>query len=127
MARAANAWYPNALLLFEDPMRATALDKAAINASLKTVPRWTLSPTAPSISRRLKFADFNAAFGFMTRIALAAEKADHHPEWSNVWNRVDIVLTTHDAGGLTEKDFALAATIDAVAAEAGAAEAGATQ
>ncbi|MFN0023587.1 MAG: 4a-hydroxytetrahydrobiopterin dehydratase [Parvularculaceae bacterium] len=101
-------------------MRAAALDKAAIDASLKVLPRWALSSAAPSISRRLTFADFNAAFGFMTRIALAAEKADHHPEWSNVWNRVDIVLTTHDAGGLTDKDFALAAVIDAVAAEAGA-------
>lgn len=95
-------------------MRATALDKAAINASLKTVPRWTLSPTAPSISRRLKFADFNAAFGFMTRIALAAEKADHHPEWSNVWNRVDITLTTHDAGGLSDRDVAMAKAIDII-------------
>lgn len=94
-------------------MSAKPLDRAAIEAGLSTVPRWSLGPDGRSISRSLKFADFNAAFGFMTRVALAAEKADHHPEWSNVWNRVDIRLTTHDAGGLTEKDFALAAAIDA--------------
>lgn len=94
-------------------MTAKSLDRPAIEDNLKRAPRWTLSADGLSISRSLIFADFNAAFGFMTRVALAAEKADHHPEWSNVWNRVDIRLTTHDAGGLTEKDFALAAFIDA--------------
>ncbi len=89
------------------------LDRAAVAARLSAAPQWTLAADGLSISRSLIFADFNAAFGFMTRVALAAEKADHHPEWSNVWNRVDIRLTTHDAGGLTEKDFALAAVIDA--------------
>lgn len=73
----------------------------------------------PAIERSLKFADFSAAFGFMTRVALAAEKADHHPEWSNVWNRVDILLTTHDAGGVTERDEQLARIIDAAALEMG--------
>ena len=60
------------------------------------------------IARSFAFADFGAAFAFMTRVALAAEKADHHPEWSNVWNRVDILLSTHSDGGVTDKDIALA-------------------
>lgn len=89
------------------------LTTAAAAERLKAAPLWTLEPDGLAIARSLKFADFNAAFGFMAQVALAAEKADHHPEWSNVWNRVDIRLTTHEAGGLTEKDFALAAFIDA--------------
>jgi len=67
------------------------------------------------LHRELRFADFSAAFGFMTRVALAAEKADHHPEWSNVWNRVTIDLTTHDAGGITANDVALAQHINKLA------------
>lgn len=73
---------------------------------------WTFDAVRNGIAKRFVFADFNEAFGFMTRVALAAEKADHHPEWSNVWNRVDILLSTHSAGGLTGKDIALARTID---------------
>ena len=69
-------------------------------------------PSAP----RFSFADFSQAFGFMTRVALLAEAADHHPEWSNVWNRVDILLTTHDAGGLSMRDADLARAIDALVA-----------
>ena len=69
-----------------------------------------------AITRSLRFKDFNAAFGFMARVALAAEKLDHHPEWCNVYNRVDITLSTHDAGGLTELDVTLARQIDALAA-----------
>ncbi len=65
--------------------------------------------------REFRFQDFSAAFAFMTRVALAAEKLDHHPDWKNSWNRVEIRLTTHDAGGLTERDFALAQAIDKVA------------
>jgi 4a-hydroxytetrahydrobiopterin dehydratase len=91
------------------------IDEAAAASALKALPMWALEPGGKAIRRSLKFADFNAAFGFMARVALAAEKADHHPEWTNVWNRVDIRLTTHDAGGLTPKDFALAAFIDAAA------------
>lgn len=64
------------------------------------------------IARRFTFADFSQAWGFMSRVALLAEAADHHPDWRNVWNRVDIRLTTHDAGGLTDKDTALARAID---------------
>ena len=99
-------------------MNPKPLDRAAVAERLKTHPLWKLEESGLAISRRLRFADFNAAFGFMARVALAAEKADHHPEWSNVWNRVDIRLTTHDAGGLTQRDFDLAASIDAAAAGA---------
>lgn len=96
-------------------MKPTVLDRAAVAERLKSLPQWRLDAGGLAISRSLRFADFNAAFGFMARVALAAEKADHHPEWSNVWNRVDIRLTTHDAGGLTTRDFDLAFVIDAAA------------
>jgi 4a-hydroxytetrahydrobiopterin dehydratase len=78
---------------------------------------WTLVSGRDAITRSIRFADFNQAFGFMTRVALMAEKMDHHPEWFNVYNRVDITLSTHDAGGVTEKDAVLARFIDGVAAE----------
>ena len=65
-----------------------------------------------TLTKQFKFADFSAAFAFMTRVALLAEKADHHPDWSNVYNRVNITLTTHEAGGLTDKDFDLAGAIE---------------
>ena len=83
-------------------------------AALAELPGWTHDPVRDAITRRFTFADFNAAFGFMARVALMAEKADHHPEWSNVWNRVDIMLTTHDAGGLSKRDVAMARAIDAL-------------
>ena len=76
---------------------------------------WAETPGRDAISKTYKFPDFNAAFGFMTRIALKADQMDHHPEWSNVYNKVEITLTTHDAGGVTEKDAALAKFIDEVA------------
>ena len=79
--------------------------------------RWR-ADGADAIARSLTFEDFNAAFGFMTRVAIWADKADHHPEWSNVYNRVDVRLTTHDAGGVTDKDLALARFIDGVSGEA---------
>jgi 4a-hydroxytetrahydrobiopterin dehydratase len=91
------------------------LDNEARTAALRGLPEWTYDPDRRGISRNLRFADFVTAFGFMTRVALAAEKADHHPEWSNVYNRVDILLTTHDARGLSERDIALARRIDALA------------
>lgn len=69
-----------------------------------------------AIVRSLVFADFNAAFGFMTRVALLADRMDHHPEWSNVYNRVDILLTTHDTGGVSERDVKMARFIDSIAA-----------
>ena len=80
---------------------------------------WTFDEGRNGIARRFKFADFGEAFAFMTRVALEAEKADHHPLWSNVWNRVDILLSTHSAGGVTAKDVALAARIEAIAPQAG--------
>jgi 4a-hydroxytetrahydrobiopterin dehydratase len=81
-----------------------------ITAAMADVPGWTLN--GDGIDRSYKFKDFTQAFGFMARVALLAEKADHHPEWSNVYNRVEIRLTTHDAGGLSSRDFALARAID---------------
>jgi 4a-hydroxytetrahydrobiopterin dehydratase len=80
---------------------------------LAALPDWTFDETRGAIRRRFVFADFAQAFAFMTEVALAAEKRDHHPEWSNVYNRVEVVLTTHDAGGLTEKDIDLARVCDA--------------
>jgi 4a-hydroxytetrahydrobiopterin dehydratase len=88
------------------------------------LPAWRLVEGRDAITRSIKFADFNAAFGFMSRVALAAEKQDHHPEWFNVWNRVDITLSTHDAGGLSARDIALAEVIDKVAGEMGGNAAG---
>ncbi|MDT7534926.1 4a-hydroxytetrahydrobiopterin dehydratase [Sphingobium sp. SA2] len=81
-------------------------------AALAELPEWTVVAEPDGISRRFVFRDFVAAFGFMTRVAIVAEKADHHPEWSNVYNRVDIILTTHDAGGLSQRDVDLARAID---------------
>jgi 4a-hydroxytetrahydrobiopterin dehydratase len=77
-----------------------------------TLPDWAQVAGRDAIQRSLKFRDFNEAWGFMARVALLAEKHDHHPEWSNVWNRVDIVLSTHDAGGLSARDVKLAQAID---------------
>ncbi len=91
------------------------LDDAEIRKALGDLPGWTLSPEGDAISRSFRFADFAQAFAFMTRSALAAEKLDHHPEWSNVYNRVEVKLTTHDAGGLTKLDFDLAGLMDAAA------------
>lgn len=82
--------------------------------ALADLPLWTPVAEPEGISRRFTFTDFNAAFGFMTRVAILAEKADHHPEWSNIYNRVDIVLTTHDAGGLSQRDVDLAKAIEAL-------------
>ena len=76
---------------------------------------WSFDAGRNGIAKSFKFADFGAAFAFMTRVALAAEKADHHPEWANVWNKVDILLSTHDAGGVTGKDIALARQIEEMA------------
>ena len=79
---------------------------------LTKVPAWTLDPAGKAIQREFKFRDFNEAWGFMNRVALLAEVRNHHPEWSNAWNTVRITLTTHDAGGLTDKDIGLAQEID---------------
>jgi 4a-hydroxytetrahydrobiopterin dehydratase len=91
---------------------ANKLDDAAIAAGLKVLPGWSRVPGREAITRSFKFADFSAAWGFMTRAALVAEQMNHHPEWFNVWNRVDVTLATHDAGGITELDLRLAAAMD---------------
>ena len=87
------------------------LTEEQIDAALTDLPGWTR--VGEGLNRTYRFADFVAAFAWMTRVALLAEKADHHPEWSNVYNRVEVRLTTHDAGGITVKDIALAKAIDA--------------
>lgn len=91
------------------------LDAAEIENALSQLQGWSLSEDGSAINRHLTFANFSEAFGFMARVALAAEKMDHHPEWSNVYKTVDIALSTHDAGGLTELDLKLAKKIDSLA------------
>jgi 4a-hydroxytetrahydrobiopterin dehydratase len=93
------------------PTSLTDTERAALPT---TLPAWQKMPSRDAITRSLKFADFSEAWGFMARVALLAETQGHHPEWSNVWNKVDITLTTHDAGGLSAKDIALAQAIDAL-------------
>jgi 4a-hydroxytetrahydrobiopterin dehydratase len=88
------------------------LTDAEVAALLTQLPGWTLRDDGKAILRSFKFADFNQAFGFMTRVALHADKADHHPEWSNVYNRVGITLTTHDADGLSQRDADMARAIE---------------
>lgn len=95
-------------------MAIARLTDAEIRAALAALPGWALEPARPAISKEFKFDDFNAAFGFMTRVALAAEQQDHHPEWHNVYNRVAVTLTTHDAGGLSARDVRLAKSIEAI-------------
>lgn len=90
------------------------LDDAERSALLARFPEWTHEPERDAIVRRFTFDDFAQAFGFMASVAIIAEKMDHHPEWSNVYNRVDILLTTHDADGLSERDAKLAAAIEAL-------------
>ena len=91
------------------------LDAEARAAALGELDGWDEAEGRDAIAKSFKFKNFNAAFGFMTRVALLAEKQDHHPEWFNVYNRVDISLSTHDAGGLSKRDIRLAAAIDSVA------------
>ena len=83
--------------------------------AMSHLPGWDLRIDKTAITRDLQFRDFSQAFAFMTRVALLAEKMDHHPEWSNVYNRVHITLTTHDAGGLSARDIKLAQAIDEIA------------
>jgi len=83
-----------------------------VESFLKKNSGWQSAHGKPAIQKTFQFADFNAAFAFMTRIAMVAEQMNHHPEWFNVYNRVEVTLTTHDAGGVTEKDFRLAGIMD---------------
>ena len=97
-------------------MKYEKLDQAAIALRLLALPEWSLAPDGAAIRRLFVFADFAEAFAFMTRSALVAERLDHHPEWSNVYRRVDVTLTTHSAEGLTDLDFSLASAMDKAAA-----------
>ena len=109
---------PSAMVSSEDhrcPMPGQALTPAEIALLCEQLPSWSLQEG--KLHRELRFADFSEAFGFMTRVALAAEQLNHHPEWSNVWNRVSLHLTTHDCGGLSNLDLALARRIDALAGQ----------
>jgi 4a-hydroxytetrahydrobiopterin dehydratase len=90
------------------------LDDAARAALAAALPEWRLAEGRDAIIRSFRFRDFSEAWGFMARVALLAEAQDHHPEWSNVWNRVEILLSTHDADGLSERDVRLAKAIDAL-------------
>lgn len=94
--------------------RIAELTPEARAAALAELPEWRYDAARNALHRRITRADFAEAFALMTRIALVAEKADHHPEWANVWNRIDIWLTTHDAGGVSQRDVDLAAAIDAM-------------
>ena len=98
----------------------TRPQKIGADAALKRLPKWSKAEGGrDAIHRTFRFSDFTAAFGWMTRIALMAEKLDHHPEWFNVYNRVDVTLTTHDADGVTELDVTLAKLMDMAAKTAG--------
>ena len=91
-----------------------ALSEAERADALDALPDWDYDEGRDAITRTVVFTDFAEAFGFMTQVALIAEKANHHPEWKNIWNRVEILLTTHDAGGLSGRDVELAERIDAI-------------
>ena len=95
---------------------ATRLTDAERAVLAQTLPNWKPVAGREAIERNFRFRDFNEAWGFMNRVALLAERLNHHPDWSNVWNRVRIELSTHDAGGLTENDVQLAGAIDALVA-----------
>jgi 4a-hydroxytetrahydrobiopterin dehydratase len=87
-----------------------------LRTALKRLPDWRLAEGREAITRKYQFVDFDAAFAFMTRVALLAAKTDHHPEWFNVYNKLDVTLATHDAGGVTQKDIDLAMAMDGYAA-----------
>lgn len=97
-------------------MKYEKLDRAAINENLAELGGWALAADGLSISKTFKFGNFVEAFGFMTEAALAAEKFNHHPEWFNVYSRVEVKLTTHDVGGLTDHDVKLAKAMEKAAA-----------
>ena len=92
----------------------------ALALALKELPGWEMAQGGKALVRKFVFANFNAAFGFMARAALIAEKSDHHPDWTNVYKTVEVTLTTHDAGGVTDKDISFAKAMDKIAAQTGA-------
>ena len=98
---------------------ANLLAKSALVTHMADLPDWTLADDARSISRTFTFDTFNQAWGFMSRVALLAEKMNHHPDWANVYSRVDVTLNTHDAGGVTDLDLRLAKAMDAIARSQG--------
>jgi 4a-hydroxytetrahydrobiopterin dehydratase len=89
------------------------MEKLEIKEALASLPGWRKVEGREAIAREFRFADFNTAFEFMTRVALLAEKMDHHPEWFNVYNKVDVTLATHDAGGVTQNDIDMAKAMNA--------------
>jgi len=95
----------------------TRPQRIGAEAAVARLTGWAAAPGRDAITKSFRFADFNAAFGWMTRVALAAEKLDHHPEWFNVYNRVEVTLATHDADGVTELDVQLAQIMDAAASD----------
>jgi 4a-hydroxytetrahydrobiopterin dehydratase len=100
---------------------AERMSTEARKSALKGLPGWLEVPGREAITRTFTFKDFNEAFGFMTRAALVAEKRDHHPEWRNVYKTVDVVLSTHDAGGITALDVEMATAMNAIARQLGVA------
>ena len=98
-----------------DQHGSATLEAAARASALTRLPQWHEARGGAAIARTFVFKDFNAAFGFMARVALIAEKMDHHPEWSNVYRTVEVTLTSHDAGGVTARDIALAEAMDRLA------------
>lgn len=100
-------------------MKYEKLDASSIAARLEELHGWTLGRDGAAIEKHFVFRDFRQAFGFMAESALAAEKLDHHPEWFNVYRKVDVTLTTHSAGGVTELDFKLAVLMDLAASRTG--------
>lgn len=93
---------------------AVVLDEGQRAAALAALPGWTYDPDAAALVRTFRFRDFAEAFGFMTRVFHQAQEMDHHPDWTQRWNRVDVALSTHSAGGVTRRDVALAQAIDAL-------------
>jgi 4a-hydroxytetrahydrobiopterin dehydratase len=102
-----------------EAIMAERLSAEARKSALQGLPGWTETPGREAIARTFVFKDFNEAFGFMSRAALVAEKNDHHPEWRNVYKTVEVVLSTHDAGGVTRLDVELARTLNAIASQLG--------
>lgn len=95
-------------------MAVEKLPRSEAEKHLSDLDGWEFDRDGDAIAKTFKFADFSAAWGFMSRVALIAEKSDHHPEWFNVYNKVEITLTTHDAGGLSERDIRMAKAIEAL-------------